>query len=72
MLIDLEGRVRNARAVNGHPLLQAAAVQAARRWRFVPFNITGRAVRLGGVLSIFFSPDAEEMKSQCDGLKLAL
>jgi TonB family protein len=36
--IDASGKVTSARAVDGHSLLQAVSVAAARRWRFVPAN----------------------------------
>jgi TonB family protein len=36
--IDASGKVTSARAVEGHSLLQAVSVGAARRWRFVPAN----------------------------------
>jgi TonB family protein len=34
--IDAGGNVSSATARSGHPLLQQAAIQAARRWRFEP------------------------------------
>jgi TonB family protein len=34
--IDASGKVTSAHAVRGHPLLQAASVAAARRWKFAP------------------------------------
>lgn len=32
--VGADGQVMSARAVSGHPLLQAAAAKAARRWQF--------------------------------------
>ena len=32
--VGADGQVMSARAVEGHPLLQAAAAKAARRWQF--------------------------------------
>jgi TonB family protein len=40
-----QGRVIWARAVSGHPLLQAAAAKAACRARFTPSTRSGRAVK---------------------------
>jgi TonB family protein len=71
ILIDTEGAVRSARAVSGHPLLQMGAVQAARKWRFKPVIIRGRAARATGLLPLTFSNDKEEMEKQCEGLPRA-
>jgi TonB family protein len=38
VLVDEKGTVRCAHAVSGHPLLQAATTQAARKWRFAPLE----------------------------------
>jgi TonB family protein len=36
--IDTTGKVISAHAVDGHSLLKAVSVAAARRWKFVPAN----------------------------------
>ncbi|OLE55994.1 MAG: hypothetical protein AUG51_00255 [Acidobacteria bacterium 13_1_20CM_3_53_8] len=48
--IDEEGNVIFARAVSGHPLLQQAAVQAARQAKFAPTRLSGQPVKVRGVL----------------------
>jgi TonB family protein len=48
--IDESGAVVAARAVDGHPLLQAAAVNAARRASFTQTRLNGEPVRVTGVL----------------------
>jgi protein TonB len=48
--IDEEGNVVSARSVSGHPLLQSAAVTAARQARFTPTKVSGQAVKVNGVL----------------------
>lgn len=48
--IDEEGNVIAAKAVAGHPLLQAAAVSAARQAKFTPTKIAGQPVKVQGVL----------------------
>ncbi len=48
--IDEYGNVAAARAVSGHPLLQAAAVNAALQARFSPTFLMGEAVKVTGVL----------------------
>jgi TonB family protein len=48
--IDENGAVVSARAVDGHPLLQAAAVNAARQASFTPTRLSGEPVKVSGVL----------------------
>lgn len=48
--VDQEGNVIAARAVSGHPLLQAAAVSAAREAKFAPTRVNGEPVKVMGVL----------------------
>lgn len=52
--IDEYGGVLAARAVSGHPLLQAAAVNAALQARFSPTFLMGEAVKVTGVLVYTF------------------
>ena len=52
--VDEAGKVISARAVAGHPLLQSAAVEAARRALFTPTLIDGQAVKVKGQLSYKF------------------
>ena len=56
VLIDEEGRVVSASAVSGHPLLQQAAVSAARGARFSPTLLSGQAVKVSGVITYNFVP----------------
>lgn len=52
--IDEDGNVVSARAVSGHPLLQAAAVTAARQAKFPPTKLSGQPVKVSGVLVYTF------------------
>jgi protein TonB len=52
--IDESGKVISARAVNGHPLLQQAAVQAAYGARFSPTQLSGQPVKVTGVITYNF------------------
>jgi TonB family protein len=54
VLIDEEGNVVSAHAVEGHPLLQAAAVAAARQARFTPTLLEGEPVKVTGVIQYNF------------------
>ncbi len=48
--LDETGNVVMAHAVSGHPLLQAAAVTAARQASFKPTYLNGEPVKVNGVL----------------------
>jgi len=48
--IDEEGNVISARSVSGHPLLQSAALTAARQAKFSPTRLSGQPVKVNGVL----------------------
>jgi protein TonB len=50
VLIDENGHVISAKAVSGHPLLQAAAVGAARESTFTPTKLSGQPVKVNGVI----------------------
>ena len=52
--IDENGQVISARAVSGHPLLQAVAVAAARQARFSPTKLSGQPVKVTGVITYNF------------------
>ncbi|MEK6334604.1 MAG: TonB family protein [Acidobacteriota bacterium] len=48
--VDEEGNVIEAKAIAGHPLLQAAAVAAARQAKFTPTRLSGQPVKVTGNL----------------------
>jgi len=52
--IDENGNVISARAVSGHPLLQAVSVGAARGARFSPTKLSGQPVKVTGVITYNF------------------
>lgn len=54
--IDESGNVISASAVSGHPLLRAAAVQAARSSKFSPTQLSGQPVKVTGVIVYNFVP----------------
>jgi TonB family protein len=53
--VDEEGQVIAARAVRGHPLLQQAAVEAARHAKFKPTFLQGQPVKVVGVVTYNFT-----------------
>ena len=52
--VNEEGNVISAGAVSGHPLLQQAAVAAARQARFTPILLSGQPVKVSGVVTYSF------------------
>jgi len=50
VLIDLEGNVAAAQVVDGHPLLRAAAIKAARESKFTPTQLDGKPVMVVGII----------------------
>lgn len=55
--VDEAGNVISAAAISGHPLLQPAAVAAARQARFTPYKLNGSPVKVTGVLTYNFVPE---------------
>jgi TonB family protein len=53
--INETGEVADASAVDGHPLLRDAAVEAARQWQFKPTELGGTPVKVNGVLTFNFT-----------------
>jgi TonB family protein len=56
VVADEEGKVVAAQAVSGHPLLQQAALQAARKLRFKPPLVDGKPVKFSGTITYTFRP----------------
>lgn len=54
VIIGLDGSVIAAASISGHPLLQAAAVDAARDARFTPTTVNGQPVKVVGVIKYNF------------------
>jgi TonB family protein len=50
VVIDEEGNVISASAISGHPLLQPAAVAAARATKFSPTKLSGIPVKVSGIM----------------------
>lgn len=57
VLVDEKGNVVSARAVSGHPLLQAVSVSAARQAKFAPTKLAGKPVKVSGVITYSFTPE---------------
>lgn len=55
MTVDERGLPVQVQALEGHPALQEAALQAARQWRFEPARMDGRPVAASFRLTLKFS-----------------
>lgn len=55
IVIDERGCVQSARVAGGHPLLHAAAVQAARHACFKPTLLSGQPVKVTGIITYNFA-----------------
>jgi TonB family protein len=55
VLIDKEGNVISATAIDGHPLLRAAALDAARRSTYRPILVSGQPIMTSGSLTYNFT-----------------
>lgn len=53
--ISEEGRVIEATASDGHPLLRGAAIDAARKWVFKPTMLNGAPVKVQSTLTFVFT-----------------
>ncbi len=56
VLIDEKGDVVSATAVSGHPLLRASAVSAAKESKFTPTRLSGKPVKVKGIVVYNFQP----------------
>ncbi len=53
-VIDREGRITSLQVTSGPPLLQAAARDAVRQWRYQPYILNGVAVEVETQVSVIF------------------
>jgi len=56
VLIDTDGSIFSARAVQGHPFLRSAARMAACDSRFPPTLLSGQPVQVSGIITYNFVP----------------
>jgi TonB family protein len=54
ILVDESGKVIEAEALCGHPLLARASVEAARQARFTPTLLAGKPVKVSGIITYNF------------------
>jgi protein TonB len=54
-IIGTDGRVRELRVMEGHPVLVAAAVQAVRQWLYRPAALNGNPVEVDTEITVRFN-----------------
>lgn len=59
--VDKTGTVRFVKEIGGHPLLRAAAVFAAKQWKFRPLLVAGMPKNFVGVILVRFPPETHPM-----------
>ena len=55
LVVDETGTVASIQKTSGPSLLQQAAVEAARRWKFRPTMVDGQPVRVVGFINFNFA-----------------
>lgn len=57
VVVDEKGNVVSARATSGHPLLRSASEVAARAAKFTPTRLSGKPVKVSGVITYNFESE---------------
>jgi protein TonB len=52
--ISKTGRIENLRVVSGPPMLQSAALDAVRSWRYNPYLLNGESVAVDTTVTVVF------------------
>jgi protein TonB len=54
-VISKNGAIENLRVVSGHPMLQQAALDAVRQWRYRPYLLNGEPVEVETQITVNFN-----------------
>ncbi len=54
-VIGKDGNIENLHVVSGHPLLQAAAMEAVKQWRYHPYILNGEPVEVDTTVTVVFN-----------------
>lgn len=54
IIINKLGEVRDTQLVNGHPMLVPAAVEAVKKWRYIPYESDGETVEVQTDVQVIF------------------
>lgn len=52
--VDEEGNVANVRVIRGHPLLDQAAIDAVKQWKYSPTLLNGEPVPVIATVTVIF------------------
>jgi TonB family protein len=55
IVINSLGEVRETQLISGHPMLAPAAVEAVKKWRYVPYESDGKTVEMQTEVRVIFS-----------------
>ena len=61
LVIAGDGSVREAAVVSGHPLLQQAAIDAVRKWRYEPTSVEGKPVEVEKQVDVVFEIEGQSV-----------
>src|ERR1700677_1553461 len=53
--IAKDGTIQNLRVINGPPMLQQAAMDAVRSWRYKPYSLNGEPVEVETTINVVFN-----------------
>jgi periplasmic protein TonB len=53
--ISKSGSIQNLRVISGHPMLQQAAMDAVRSWRYKPYLLNGEPVEVETTINVVFN-----------------
>jgi TonB family protein len=54
IIISKLGEIRDTQLVNGHPMLAPAAVEAVKKWRYIPYESDGETVEVQTDVQVVF------------------
>lgn len=54
IIINKVGEVRDTQLVNGHPMLAPAAVEAVKKWRYIPYESDGETLEVQTDVQVVF------------------
>ncbi len=54
--IGEDGKVRELKVLDGHPVLARAAVDAVRQWRYRPYMLNGKPITMQEQITVSFKP----------------
>jgi len=54
-VIDKEGSIQSLRVISGHPLLNQAALDAVKQWRYRPTLLNGEPVEVSATITVTFT-----------------